>query len=981
MSQSQHIKKSLVFGALLLMIPLVLTFYAWQLTEQNLQEVKRTKFETLAKESEKALIHRMDSYNQALLGGKGFYEGSSSVDRAGWKSYVNATDVLNNFPGINGIGTIYDVSPDKLDSFVQKSHADGYPNFSIKPKGKFDHYFIINYIEPIDINEQAVGLNIAFEANRFEAAIKARDTGRSSITKRIWLVQDTEKTPGFLLLLPTYHRHMPITDVEQRRNAFKRWIYAPFIAKNFMQGLTDSQGKTLHLQVYDGDKEDRKNLIFDSNTNPQTFAKPDFTIHKKIEIMQQEWLLVWSSTSAFEQIEESHEPFLVLLSGLLFTGLFGIFLVVINIRQSKEITLSSKSYIIPVLACLVTVSTAYYLKNQIDLREEENIQRATNEVARMLKQTIETNVNSHILALGRMADRWSQRGGTPYSEWQRDAKAYVKDQPGLKVVEWVDDTYRVRWVEPIKGNEAAIGLNVMFNKQREEALKGASDSHTVTITPPLDLVQGYKGFISYSPIRVNNKFNGFIVGVFDVNDVIQSSLSEFSDGNFMLQLKNTDGTFYSNSSDEVQSHPGMVAKTIEVFDKQWALLVAPGDQYIRESRSFLSELILVLGGVLSLMIAAVINFAQRTQLKTNLLAEKENLLSTFVQHTPAAVAMFDRDFTYIAASAQWYKDYDIVGRNIIGKSHYDVFPEICEKQPQWIVRQQQAAVGEVIKVDEEQVPHKDGRVIWMRYELHPWYNAQGNTGGFVMFSEDITERKHVEEMKTEFISTVNHELRTPLTSIQGSLGLLKAMCSDSMDEKSQRLLKLSYDNCERLTHLVNDILDIEKIAAGKMKFELVPVEMTQLIDTIVEQNQSYADKYGVTYELVCGLRQVWCRVDPNRFTQALANLLSNAAKFSPKGESVVVTLSEAGKQTVKISVADKGPGIPKSFQDKVFHKFAQADGSTTRTKGGTGLGLNITKSIINAFSGDVFYDTKEGQGTTFYFLLPTIQPKSNGERA
>jgi len=239
---------------------------------------------------------------------------------------------------------------------------------------------------------------------------------------------------------------------------------------------------------------------------------------------------------------------------------------------------------------------------------------------------------------------------------------------------------------------------------------------------------------------------------------------------------------------------------------------------------------------------------------------------------------------------------------------------------------------------------------------------------------DITERKQMEIMKNEFISTVNHELRTPLTSIQGSLGLLMAMCGD-VDEKGKRLLHIAHDNCQRLTRLVNDILDIEKIAAGKMEYHLQDVDICPLVREIVDQQLSYADKFGVELIIRFAAAEIWVKLDQDRFNQALVNLLSNAIKFSDSGNKVEVDVSINAQTQAVISVRDYGLGIPKDFRDRVFDKFSQADSSATRSQDGTGLGLNITKKIIEAFGGTVDFETEEGLGSTFTFALPTCQSK------
>lgn len=234
---------------------------------------------------------------------------------------------------------------------------------------------------------------------------------------------------------------------------------------------------------------------------------------------------------------------------------------------------------------------------------------------------------------------------------------------------------------------------------------------------------------------------------------------------------------------------------------------------------------------------------------------------------------------------------------------------------------------------------------------------------------DVSAIRKVEAMKNEFISTVNHEIRTPLTSIKGSIGLLRMKMIKSLEEKERKLLNISYDNCERLECLVNDILDIEKIAAGKMDYDFEIVEICRVVKNAVEASEGYAKKYNIEFIIKNSIEEVNCEIDVNRFIQALNNLLSNAAKFSHQDGKVTISVSKFGKSKVKISVSDEGDGIPLSFQDKIFQRFSQADSSSIRKKGGTGLGLSIAKSIIKDLKGEIGFDSKSGVGTTFYMIL------------
>ena len=240
---------------------------------------------------------------------------------------------------------------------------------------------------------------------------------------------------------------------------------------------------------------------------------------------------------------------------------------------------------------------------------------------------------------------------------------------------------------------------------------------------------------------------------------------------------------------------------------------------------------------------------------------------------------------------------------------------------------------------------------------------------FIVVLRDISERKRIDRMKSEFISTVSHELRTPLTSIRGSLGLISGGAAGEVSEQTKLLVDIAYKNSERLARIVNDILDTEKIESGKMDLTIKPLDITALVEQSLEANSGYAQQFEVKLSLESSLPGVLVAADSDRLMQVLANLLSNAAKFSPANDSVAVNIIRHN-QMVRVSVRDHGPGIPDEFRARLFQKFAQADGSDGRRRGGSGLGLSITKALIEKMHGRIGFDTELGAGTTFYFDLP-----------
>lgn len=496
------------------------------------------------------------------------------------------------------------------------------------------------------------------------------------------------------------------------------------------------------------------------------------------------------------------------------------------------------------------------------------------------------------------------------------------------------------------------------------------------------------------------------------------------------------------------------------------------------------------------------------------LRRREHLLDLFIRHTPAAIAMLDTQLRYVAVSRRWLSDYELGERDLIGRSHYELFPEIDAR---WREIHQRCLRGDHASAAEDRFIRADGTTIWVRWEIHPWHDIDGQVGGIIMFTEVITARKQAEDemrrlttelqaivdsadnaiivtdpagvirafnrgaerilgyraadligretpklfhdeaemaramakltsllgqapsdpfevfvhrarlgkrdqrewtyiardgrrvpvllsitairdasdtiqgflgvandishlkqmdrMKSEFISTVSHELRTPLTAIRASLGMINSNLFGTLPAEARQLTDIAQESTERLIRLINDLLDIEKIASGKMRFDLTPRSLPVLLDIALRDNAALAEKAGIRLLAGPGLAgpdrvEATVLVDPDRLAQAFANLISNAVKFSPAGSTVTVSATLLPDGWVQAAVTDQGIGIDQAFRPRIFQRFAQADGSDSRAKGGTGLGLAITREIVERQGGRIGFDSVPGSGTCFFIDLP-----------
>ncbi len=271
---------------------------------------------------------------------------------------------------------------------------------------------------------------------------------------------------------------------------------------------------------------------------------------------------------------------------------------------------------------------------------------------------------------------------------------------------------------------------------------------------------------------------------------------------------------------------------------------------------------------------------------------------------------------------------------------------------------------------------KTGQPIWLAVTVSVMRDEQGKPFELVAVVQDISSRKDAERVKDEFVSVASHELRTPLTSIRGALGLLAGGVVGDLPDSAQRMLDIAVQSTDRLIRLVNDILDLERIASGTLALALQACEAAGLVSRAVEEIRGAADASEVEVRAGSVDGQVWA--DPDRIIQTLTNLVGNAIKFSPRSATVEVRAT-VDDGYVRFTVDDGGPGIPADQLETVFERFRQVDASDSRAKEGTGLGLAICRTIVEQHGGRIWAENVPGSGARFSFTLPVVADTDDEE--
>jgi PAS domain S-box-containing protein len=347
-------------------------------------------------------------------------------------------------------------------------------------------------------------------------------------------------------------------------------------------------------------------------------------------------------------------------------------------------------------------------------------------------------------------------------------------------------------------------------------------------------------------------------------------------------------------------------------------------------------------------------------------------LTLFSERAPIAVFEVDANATILDMNPAAENLFGYAAPELVGRSCVTMLlgPEERDRTEKWW--SDFVAEAKPVTIVGERCMRRDGLELACEWTLTPLADEDHRVNSIVLQGRDITQQRAAERVRSEFTSTLSHELRTPLTSILGSLQLLRSGALGEMDKDQGELVEVAERNGQRLLDLINEVLDIEKIESGRVSLMPEPIALEELVAESLRLNQGFANRFHVQLALEGEVPKVTVRADRKRLMQVMTNLLSNAAKFSPPSGTVdVAARCEGGK--VRVSVSDRGPGIPEAFRGRIFGRFAQADSADSRVKGGTGLGLAISKRLVEMMQGRVAFEDRAGGGTTFYFELPVMQ--------
>jgi PAS domain S-box-containing protein len=372
-------------------------------------------------------------------------------------------------------------------------------------------------------------------------------------------------------------------------------------------------------------------------------------------------------------------------------------------------------------------------------------------------------------------------------------------------------------------------------------------------------------------------------------------------------------------------------------------------------------------GQVTSVVGSMSDISQRKEFELSLRDSNEQFRSAF-ENSPIGHVVFGLDASWWRVNKALCDALGYSKKVLVTKSASELtHPESMQRSSEQFVKLSKGEIDHYI--EDRRYIRSDGSAMYAKVTVSLVRDASGRPNHILCQVMDLTEQRRLNAMKGEFVATISHELRTPLTSVLGSIRLLMAIKSENLPEKAPRLLEIAQQNGDRLYNLINDILDFEKFSVNQMDLSLGNHDVIAQMKDAMQANMHIADSFDVQYKLVTGIEDAYGNIDPRRFQQVMNNLLTNAAKFAHPNTEIAVRVDDLGSYH-KVSVTNHGEGVPHAFRDQIFSPFSQAKEVDTRSRGGTGLGLVISKQIVQLSGGKIGFDSIVGEKTTFWFTIP-----------
>lgn len=673
------------------------------------------------------------------------------------------------------------------------------------------------------------------------------------------------------------------------------------------------------------------------------------------------------------------------------------------IKNGDSIVHIYRPFITGISAITITILFWQAFAHNQDIHKSKRVE---NEL-KNLKHDLTTKMQPQIHSLIQMADRWKVEGKQIRKNWESDAMLYIEYNKNFQAIEWVNTNFIVRWVIPLEGNEQAQDLDLSFNKNLMVKLQKAMKTGKVSIPPVIDLRQGGKGLLVYVPIISDESFEGFILGVFKVKDLIENLINKNYASGIIIKIYENNNEIYNNTKGSTLFSKYKHETDLNFYGRPWKIKVWPSMDLVKTENSFILTAILICGFIIS----ALLTFASFIRLKeklhsknlketnkrlsleinkrktiTKALHKSASLVNSVLNNILDGVITIDEKGTILSFNKESEHIFGYSQNEVLHKNIKMLMPEPDKaNHDSYLSNYIKTSIPKIIGIGREVVGlRKDGSTFPMDLGVSK-LNVEG-TRHFTGIVRDITAQKRAvhailiakkeaeqaNEAKSKFLAHMSHDLRTPLNSVLGFAQLLALDLNKTLTKEQSANVQRIEKSGRHLLTLINEILDLSRIESGAFTVATESINTAKLTAELISDSQPIATKYGITIiDKTMAAKPTYITADNTRLKQVLLNLLSNAIKYNSNDGSVTISL-ENKKERLRINIIDTGPGISEENQTMLFEPFNRLDADCTNIEG-TGIGLTIAKQLTEKMGGIIGVESTLGKGSCFYVEIPISQ--------
>ncbi|QUJ76711.1 PAS domain S-box protein [Sulfitobacter albidus] len=929
------------FALLLVITSLVMSAALFHYASRAERMNASAEFRAITADSVEVVVSRVEGYGEVLRGVGAFLGVRENVSLFEYNEYVGAQKLSETRPAMLGVSYIRAINPlgrRFLESNISREYGR---DITVYPETTHSELFVVSRVSPLAENGAALGLDVSADPLRREIFERSRRENTMLMSQRIVLVQDKSKSDGFLLVRPIFAKEFVPETQSTAEGDFLGWVAAPFIAREMLAGATFSQGLNYNLEVFASDRPDGSTHFFDSSAENSEAGQ--FTLDYPIELFGQRWTLRYTSTPSFDGTMLSYLPLLLALIGIMLSALLAMALKYVNLRGEA-------------LAKAVEERTKL-----LSAREQER------------RATLDTTMAAVLVTDDDGEIQFANAGAAALFAIDRaafDGKS-LSDFVALKPGAGQTQGYNA---EGICANGQRLFLDVEMNTWTDADGSSRITALVRDVTPAIMSRQRVESVRK----RYDAALAGAEIGIFEVD--LETGKSIVSDTWHTIM-----GTADLTEEFDHQRHfmgrvhkedlPALLEADQRCINGQATRTKAEyrvkfGDDW----RWMYSDAVATERDGEGRALRLVGTQTDITEIRhaRNALELSEQRFRMVLEDAPVGMALMDEQGNLVGANGALSTLVGYSEEAMINKMRLSDLLDPDEFRALANEVQNRVNDGQESTYEAElRLLTKGGEERWGLFSVTWTHDKNIDELVYIAQIVDVTDKKKVEQIKSEFVATVSHELRTPLTSIKGALGLLSATEAKNMSAGTTRLLEIARTNADRLTMIVNDILDLEKISSGEVVFDIENNNLGDIIEASVAEMQPFALEHQNTIRIDAPKGDVIVNIDASRTKQVLANLVSNACKYSDPDTEVTVQFERLDDEAI-VFVQNTGPGVPDSFRESIFDAFTQADGSDTRSKGGTGLGLNITRQIVSRQSGKIGFESAPGGLTVFWFTAPLV---------